>query len=75
MMTSVQIPGRGKLEPSGKARLLLGLQLPLTLALLAFVPGSWAKLLTLLLCWALTFGASTRLELHHLCLGLGPILH
>jgi hypothetical protein len=39
------------------------MQLPLTLALLAFVPGGWAKLLSLLLCWALTFGAITRLEL------------
>ena len=43
--------------------MLLGLQLPLTLALLAFAPGNWAKLLGLLLCWALTFGAFTKLEL------------
>lgn len=42
---------------------MLGLQLALTLALLAFVPGGWVKLLGLLLCWALTFGSVTRLEL------------
>lgn len=59
----MHIPARGTLTPSGNAKVLLGLQLPLTLALLAFVPGGWAKLLGLLLCWALTFGTITRLEL------------
>jgi len=37
--------------------------LALTLAVLAFVPGGWLKLLGLLLSWALTFGAVTIPEL------------
>ncbi len=41
-------------------RLLL--QIPATLAILAWVPGNAAKLAALLLLWALTFGRLTRVE-------------
>ena len=63
MMTSVSAPARGRLTSSRNARILLGLQLVLTLALLALVPGGWAKLLGFLICWLLTFGAIRRREL------------
>lgn len=46
-----------------RTRVLVGLQLPLTLLLLALVPGGWAKLVGFLLCWALTFSAITRQDL------------
>jgi len=44
-------------------RLRLFLQLPLTLAVLAFVPGNGAKLAVLLVLWALTLLPATRPEL------------
>lgn len=47
----------------GNARVVLGLQLALTLAVLALVPGGWPKLFGLLLCWAVTFRALTKKEL------------
>ncbi len=61
-MTRVKTDVQGKPKQSRTTRVLLGIQLALTLALLALAPGGWAKLVALLLCWALTFGAITRLE-------------
>jgi hypothetical protein len=42
---------------------LLGVQLVCTLAILAFVPGNWAKLLLFIVVWGVTFGAILRAEL------------
>lgn len=42
--------------------LRLLLQVPVTLAILAFVPGNLAKLAALVLLWILTFGRLTRVE-------------
>ena len=44
------------------SRWRLLLQIPLTLAILALVPGNLAKLAALLLVWALTFGPLSRVE-------------
>lgn len=45
------------------ARLVLGLQLLLTLGILAWVPGGWAKLAGFLVVWAATFRRLSRREL------------
>ena len=63
MMQTVQTPAPANLTLPRNAGVLLGLQLPLTLASLAFVPGGWPKLLAFLVCWVLTFGRITKPEL------------
>lgn len=63
MMKTVQTTAPTKLISPRNAWILLGLQLPMTLASLAFVPGGWPKLVAFLLCWALTFGRITKPEL------------
>jgi hypothetical protein len=54
---------RLELKSHGSAKALLALQLALTLAVLALVPGAWPKLAALLLCWAATFRTVTKPEL------------
>ena len=60
-------PTRLELKSHGSAKVLLTLQLVLTLAVLALVPGGWLKLAALLLCWAATFRTVTKPELVAYC--------
>lgn len=45
-----------------RPKLLLLLQVPISLAIVGGLPGNWAKLGALLVLWALTFRALTRVE-------------